>query len=327
MNDFVNVPHERTEAMRLVPDRVLTETLYWMARAYERVHSMPRVSDTELANKIEAAKADLGRARDASPILSNSAAPAPEGGAVSGPGGYLVKDFADGWYWTPNAALDHASGAPVWSVADGRYETDPPALATREEAPAEAGVQETLRVLLDNLVIAQSLSKELRQRATDEARSYLSALRAQPPAREDAQPVGWKHTDKCWGKTSYSDEMAHCYCQKEQEKEASPQPVGWLRPDTLKGLMDADESVVGIQSLVAAHETKHNTVAVYTHPAPDALRVALPDPRCIDAVQRMLDRFDRAKGKGGYPTANERWAMRECVEALAALQAEQKGGA
>lgn len=52
-----------------------------------------------------------------------------------------------------------------------------------EEAPAEAGVQETLRVLLDNLVIAQSLSKELRQRATDEARSYLSALRAQPQAR------------------------------------------------------------------------------------------------------------------------------------------------
>ncbi len=68
-----------------------------------------------------------------------SAAPAPEGGAVTGPGGYLVKDFAGGWYWTPNAALDHASGAPVWSVADGRYETDPPALAAREEAPAEAG--------------------------------------------------------------------------------------------------------------------------------------------------------------------------------------------
>lgn len=58
------------EVMRLVPDRVLTEALYWMARGYERVHSMPRVSDTELANKIEAAKADLGRARDASPALS-----------------------------------------------------------------------------------------------------------------------------------------------------------------------------------------------------------------------------------------------------------------
>ncbi|HBV13398.1 MAG TPA: hypothetical protein DEB60_09780 [Brevundimonas sp.] len=73
---------------------------------------------------------------------------------------------------------------------DGRFE-QVSALATREEAPAEAGAQETLRVLLDNLVIAQSLSKELRQRATDEARSYLYALRAQPPAREDAQPVGW----------------------------------------------------------------------------------------------------------------------------------------
>jgi len=67
-------------------------------------------------------------------------APAPEGGAVYGPGGYLVKDFADGWYWTPNAALDHARGAPVWSVANNRYETDPPALATREGAPAEAGL-------------------------------------------------------------------------------------------------------------------------------------------------------------------------------------------
>lgn len=53
------------EAMRLVPDRVLTDAIYWMARGYERVHSMPRVSDTELANKIEGAKAALGRARDA----------------------------------------------------------------------------------------------------------------------------------------------------------------------------------------------------------------------------------------------------------------------
>lgn len=69
---MASAPVEPTEAMRLVPDRVLTETLYWMARAYERVHSMPRVSDTELANKIEAAKADLGRARDASPVLSAS---------------------------------------------------------------------------------------------------------------------------------------------------------------------------------------------------------------------------------------------------------------
>lgn len=56
----------------------------------------------------------------------------------AGPGGYLVKDFADGWYWTPNAALDHASGALVWSVADGRYETDPPVILIVAEEPQAA---------------------------------------------------------------------------------------------------------------------------------------------------------------------------------------------
>ena len=160
------------------------------------------------------------------------------------------------------------------------------------------------------------------------ASNVVSAFdRAQPQAREDAQPVGWKHTDKCWGKTSYSDEMAHCYCQKEQEKEASPQPVGWLRPDTLKGLMDADESVVGIQSLVAAHETKHNTVAVYTHPATDALRVA------VEALEAITDLSVNLR-QGG-PDSSDLNDLSDALntavdvahEALAALQAEQKGGA
>lgn len=59
---------------------------------------------------------------------------APTHGAVLdaegvGPGGYLVKDFADGWYWTPNAALECTDGALVWSVADSRYETEPDRLA------------------------------------------------------------------------------------------------------------------------------------------------------------------------------------------------------
>lgn len=254
-------------------------------------------------------KAALAYVRDAAEPLS--AAPAPEGWAVNHEAlakvGYEASCNKK-WEWASRGCKIGWIDAVKAILA---------ALATREEAPAEAGVQETLRVLLDNLVIAQSLSKELRQRATDEARSYLSALRAQPPAREDAQPVGWKHTDKCWGKTSCSDEMAHCYCQKEQEKEASLQPVGWLRPDTLKGLMDADESVVDIQSLVAAHETKHNTVAVYTHPAPDALRVAVED-----AIKqaRWIENFSAT-------TSGEREAIKIVTEplrqALAALQAEQ----
>lgn len=40
------------------------------------------------------------------------------------------------------------------------------------------------------------------------------------------------------------------------------------------------------------------------------------NPIWPNAVKAMLDRFDRAKGKGGYPTANEREAMRRCLAAL-----------
>lgn len=46
---------------------------------------------------------------------------------------------------------------------------------------AEAGDTHTLRVLLDNLVIAQSLSREMRQQATDQARAYLYSLRHPHP--------------------------------------------------------------------------------------------------------------------------------------------------
>ena len=40
------------------------------------------------------------------------------------------------------------------------------------------------------------------------------------------------------------------------------------------------------------------------------------DPIWPQTVKNMLDRFDRAKGKGGYPSANEREAMRRCLAAL-----------
>ena len=65
----------------------------------------------------------------------------------SSPGGYLVKDFAYGWYWTPNASLDHARGATIWSVAHNRYETDP-----LSAAPApEGGAVAMIRALLDHI--------------------------------------------------------------------------------------------------------------------------------------------------------------------------------
>lgn len=58
-------------------------------------------------------------------------------------------------------------------------------MALLRPAASDAGRAERLRVLLDNLVIAQGLSKEIRQQATDEARSYLYDLR-----RDALQPGG-----------------------------------------------------------------------------------------------------------------------------------------
>lgn len=49
----------------------------------------------------------------------------------------------------------------------------------------QQGDSETLRVLLDNLVIAQTLSKDIRQKATDEARSCLYGRRHTPARAED----------------------------------------------------------------------------------------------------------------------------------------------
>lgn len=282
MNDFVNVPHERTEAMRLVPVRVLTETLYWMARAYERVHSMPRVSDTELANKIEAAKADPGRARDASPILSNSAAPVREEGGV-GPGGYLVKDFADGWYWTPNAALDHASGAPVWSVADNRYETNPPALATREEAPAslcDHGHTDPMALCSD-----------------------CEADSVEAPA-EGAGEQCVKVCPQCEGEGEYADGVDEAACSTPCTRCGSN---GWI------------VDLAALRARSSAPPSRE-----------DALRVAV---EALEPFARAADGLD-----GLWSEDDWRWNdsvrsgvtvrdIRRARQALAALQAEQKGGA
>lgn len=130
-------------------------------------------------------------------VPSLTAAPVREEGGA-GPGGYLVKDFADGWYWTPNAALDHAGGAPIWSIADSRYESEPPALATREEAPAEAGSIKNLHRLASQE--ADHLEREAEEADDNnwqdwavtmrQAADYIRQLiHAQPQAREEAQPA------------------------------------------------------------------------------------------------------------------------------------------
>lgn len=197
----------------------------------------------------------------------------------SSPGGYLVKDFADGWYWTPNAALDHASGALVWSVADSRYETDPPALATREEAPAEAGELASQIAILRKAANSPTpdedagLTPESALKSAQAWRTIASNVveafdRAQPQAREDAQPVGWKAT-----------------------------PAPEADPDALREL---DELVSACESEFCSQGTEGQS---WTYGEDDDSEVA-------------------------YPKSNITFGhIRRARQALATLQAEQKGGA
>ena len=60
---------------------------------------------------------------------------------------------------------------------------------------------------------------------------YVSYTRP-PPAEPVSRPAGegetTQHTPRCWGRTSYSDEMAHCYCKPagEGEREAVARITG-----------------------------------------------------------------------------------------------------
>lgn len=69
----------------------------------------------------------------------------------------------------------------------------------------QQGDSETLRVLLDNLVIAQTLSKDIRQKATDEACSYLYDRRT-TPARAEAQDEGAAGEIVAWRETFIVEE-------------------------------------------------------------------------------------------------------------------------
>ncbi len=240
------------------------------------------------------------------------------------------------------------------------------ALATREEAPA--GDRETLRVMLDNLVIAQSLSKELRQRATDEARSYLSALRVQPQASANDQLTA----DEAWSdlldkddRTSPEDQPGMCLITAGELADymarARPQPVALPLEDAPRDgtmlrlrvryeaanqdeawtpLEDSEESwTIGFNNFDNTGDDRWQFVGwdwsqdhlleatggavigwlpFHTHPAPDALRDVI---EALEGAKQISARLD---GHDAGMMADEIEAI---DQALAALQAEQKGGA
>ncbi|WP_286951483.1 MULTISPECIES: hypothetical protein [Brevundimonas] len=237
-----------------------------------------------------------------------SAAPATEGGAVDPLAGWTPHDGV--WGEPPalapetllhvlrrngNVAGPYRAGRIEWhhQNADSDplfYRPAAAALAAREEPPAEAGEDDVRGLIgeaiqgLERAVAStrfDSASKEVFSACVDD---FRKVLRVQPPAREDAQPVGY------W--------VTH--------------PVG--------------ENPVFIRygSFVPADD-RYTVQPLYTHPAPDALRGALEEAR--DAVD-FFDRVKAATQAEQIAVGRDHWTrMEAALRRLAALQAEQKGGA
>lgn len=190
------------------------------------------------------------------------------------------------------------------------------ALATREEAPAEAG---ELGGAVDRLAgAADFLEGDCVIVGDHEVRgndllTVLSALRAQPPAREDAQPVVKPAPFNPGGIGHAMYQAFHAYhadyVLSTDGADYDPTPFERdLIEDFFAGLM-AEEAFFG------------PVRALYdTHPAPDALRVAL------QSVQRMAGNSSFNINQNGVTLeTGDLMRVFDDIEriALAALQAEQ----
>ena len=282
---------------------------------------------------------------------------------------------------------------------EGAFEAlEDAALATREEAPAEAGEPEALRMAYKTGYqegVEDSDGNFCRDACEEGWGKYLETLRAQPQAREDAQPVAWRCSRE-WpsdglGKWQYHDgppnpsHLARNVQALFLHPTPDPQPVGWLRAVDEEmvcahlGVAEAEDSYETAKKKLASLIQWHIAVAmdpsIGGHLASDELRVAVSDiaaerQRQVDAEGWSADRDDGyadaelAKSAAAYtlsacgfsPDAarlmwprswSAHWwkpttARRDLVkagalivaeierldrQALAALQAEQKGGA
>jgi hypothetical protein len=157
----------------------------------------------------------------------------------------------------------------------------------REEAPAEAGAvdEDWIRGLIGEAVVMaedQERSDESDAEICRISESVLDAirpyLRAQSQAREDAQPVAW------------------------------------IDPEDLSFLATGNP----LTTTLSPRAGEEFPAALYTHPAPDALRVAV---EALDEAKAVLNNTaisNALRIVGAYEAV---------LKALAALQAEQKGGA
>ena len=271
----------------------------------------------------------------------------PEGGAVDDDVRRLVIAARNVAFDTPTQselrALDIASEAFASRVP---WDDEPEALATREEAPAprpelapytedlngikafmeseeapaEAG--ESLHPHAQPFEQYPELALHIERMAMSGVvgsmiswdaflRELNAALRTQP-AREDAQPV-WvdgvptKHHAKEWfiAETTFGDRVVLTALPEEYAYDFKTADETYMKADRIKRWMPFPDSQY-----------------LFPHPAPDALRDALAD---------LTSWFTKpVQGQNGMVwviPAGERGADDAVNAALAALQAEQKGGA
>lgn len=219
------------------------------------------------------------------------------------------------------------------------------ALATREEAPAGAGEVFSFADRAHDAAVALRAILDAPDDATrrPHARYYLErleeALRAQPPAREDAQPVGWRSIDSApkdgtvidvwradggkdtvhWGKPHHDCGEAGGYCDSDWHSIRAP---GWVC-NTFEEFLGRNHNPFTHWKPLDEGPDAEPSPAL-THPAPDALRGAVEAlKRARWALYSHYVEWDGEPEDAG-PLQS---AVTDCDQALAALQAEQKGGA
>ncbi|WP_313104537.1 hypothetical protein [Brevundimonas sp.] len=245
-------------------------------------------------------------------------------------------------------------------------------LATREEAPAEAGDDwptladlHTIKGWLYGLSAAPDLTDVVADGGVSvgdcyqqEAREFagrieriINALRAQPQAREEAGPaepevgrVIYKRIEKLltddpqgWERAYLSHLVASVeevggYDEPQAREDA--QPVAWTGSGSLARIKGRAGNFQGY--IYGTPDAAH-PIALYTHPAPDALRAVESEVELIESIARAVEQdFDAleaawprskrgSRAQKAYDQIKGRWeGVRACAcDALAALQAEQ----
>lgn len=197
-------------------------------------------------------------------------------------------------------------------------------LATREEAPAEAG--EALGAA-ENLHAAATIYED--QALLEDAETVLKYIRAQPQAREDAQPVADVVEPIERAVATLKGHIEAIQVAKADGGSSS------VITDCVNGLPEIVRWMEsGLFSVEAAFEQYEDA-----HPAHDALRVAVEalEPfaaeaqriRAPQSAKTIMDNVELWQcGSANITRTRLTYGdLRKAVDALAALQAEQKGGA